>query len=276
MTTGNPVHPQAPLAAGPGVPPALSAGPGVAPALSAGDIRPQPPSGGAQVHPNTPGEALRELLAGNERFVSGTRVHPHQDAERRTALVSAQRPFAVIFGCSDSRLAAEIIFDRGLGDLFVVRTAGQIVGPEVQASIEYGIHVLGAPLLVVLGHDSCGAIRAAYDAIAAEPARLSTPDARAVARPSTMDAGPIVERIRPSMARAASIGISDLDEISAVHVRQTVEQLIGSSLAPFVRSGSCEIVGLAYRLAEGRVSVVASSTVAAATTGRAEIVDHSG
>jgi carbonic anhydrase len=102
----------------------------------------------------SPADALRELIAGNERFVAGVRVHPHQDAERRADLVHGQRPFAVVFGCSDSRLAAEIIFDRGLGDLFVVRTAGHIVGAEVLASIEYGVLVLGAPLLVVLGHDS--------------------------------------------------------------------------------------------------------------------------
>src|SRR5499427_2160342 len=114
---------------------------------------------------DTPAEALTELLAGNHRFVTGQRVHPHQDAERRAAVAVAQRPFAVVFGCSDSRLAAEIIFDRGLGDLFVVRTAGHIIGPEVSASIEYGVLVLGVPLLVVLGHDSCGAIRAAYDAV---------------------------------------------------------------------------------------------------------------
>src|SRR5215831_3419732 len=96
--------------------------------------------------PATPDDALLELLAGNERFVTGARVHPHQDAERRAALAVGQRPFAVVFGCSDSRLAAEIIFDRGLGDLFVVRTAGHIIGAEVQASIEYGVTVLGAPL----------------------------------------------------------------------------------------------------------------------------------
>src|SRR5262247_2312937 len=110
--------------------------------------------------------ALAELRAGNDRFVTGTRVHPNQDAEHRAALANAQRPFAVVFGCSDSRLAAEIIFDRGLGDLFVVRTAGHIIGPEVLASIEYGVTILGATLVVVLGHDSCGAIQATHDAIA--------------------------------------------------------------------------------------------------------------
>src|SRR3954468_23387336 len=87
--------------------------------------------------PSTPDEALRFLLDGNERFVTGRADHPNQDAERREESVNVQRPFAVLFGCSDSRVAAEIIFDRGLGDLFVVRTAGHLVGDEVMASIEY-------------------------------------------------------------------------------------------------------------------------------------------
>lgn len=89
-----------------------------------------------------PAQALQWLLEGNERFIAGERLHPHQDADRRTALAPAQKPFAVLFGCSDSRLAAEIIFDRGLGDLFVVRTAGHVVGPEVLGSIEYAVTVL--------------------------------------------------------------------------------------------------------------------------------------
>src|SRR5579884_2548366 len=103
----------------------------------------------------TPQEAFDTLLRGNRRFASGTSQHPNQDAARRAETTPAQRPFAVLFGCSDSRLAAEIIFDRGLGDLFVVRTSGHVVGAEVLGTIEYGVRGLGCPLLVVLGHDAC-------------------------------------------------------------------------------------------------------------------------
>ena len=110
-------------------------------------------------------EAFEVLLAGNRRFVAGTPEHPNQDAARRRDVAPAQAPFAVLFGCSDSRLAAEIIFDRGLGDLFVVRTAGHVIGPEVLGSIEYGVGVLGCPLVVVLGHDACGAVAAARAAV---------------------------------------------------------------------------------------------------------------
>src|SRR3954452_18038423 len=108
------------------LPDAQAAGPGAAREVSMTDT-----------WPSTPDEALRFLLDGNERFVTGRADHPNQDAERREESVNVQRPFAVLFGCSDSRVAAEIIFDRGLGDLFVVRTAGHLVGDEVMASVEY-------------------------------------------------------------------------------------------------------------------------------------------
>ncbi|WP_037625545.1 carbonic anhydrase [Streptomyces aureus] len=118
-----------------------------------------------QTQTPTPRDAFDLLMAGNQRFVSGTPEHPNQDATRRTEIAPSQQPFAVLFGCSDSRLAAEIIFDRGLGDLFVVRTAGHVAGTEVLGSIEFGVSVLNAPLVVVLGHDSCGAVAAARSAL---------------------------------------------------------------------------------------------------------------
>jgi carbonic anhydrase len=201
--------------------------------------------------PTTPDGALAELIAGNERFVTGTRVHPHQDAEHRAALAAEQRPFAVVFGCSDSRLAAEIIFDRGLGDLFVVRTAGHIVGAEVSASIEYGVTVLGAPLVVVLGHDSCGAIQAAHAALT---------DGRDPGR----DLRAIVDRIVPSIAGAHGRHITDHDGIAEVHVQHTIDLLIGpdTATAAAVAAGRCAVVGMSYRLADGRVTVINAEPVA--------------
>src|SRR3954466_12057178 len=114
----------------------------------------------AEIDSPTPREAFDLLLAGNQRFLAGGPEHPNQDAARRAEVAPGQRPFAVLFGCSDSRLAAEIIFDQGLGDLFVIRTAGHVVGPEVLGSIEYAVANLDVPLIAVLGHDSCGAIAA--------------------------------------------------------------------------------------------------------------------
>ncbi len=197
--------------------------------------------------PRTPDDALREILAGNERFVTGARIHPHQDAERRAAVANAQRPFAVIFGCSDSRLAAEIIFDRGLGDLFVVRTAGHIVGPEVLASIEYGVTILGAPLVVVLGHDSCGAIQATHAALTGsyEP---------------TEGTQAIVNRILPSIAHAAAQGVTDLDAVADAHIAVTADMLTRSGISDAVAAKECAVVGMAYRLEDGRVTLIPTPT----------------
>lgn len=119
-----------------------------------------------QEQPNlTPAQAWRKLRDGNSRFVEGSSDHPNQDALRRQFLVDKQHPFAVIFGCSDSRLAAEIIFDLGLGDAFVVRTAGHVIDSAALGSLEYSVAMLHVPLIVVLGHDSCGAVTATIDSV---------------------------------------------------------------------------------------------------------------
>jgi len=197
------------------------------------------------VAPASPADAYVALLEGNARFVQGRGIHPNQDADRRSAVAPRQRPFAVLFGCSDSRLAAEIIFDRGLGDLFVVRTAGHVAGPEVLGSIEYGVHVLGAPLVVVLGHDSCGAVTAASEA-----------DRAGVAPAGYI--GDLVERVMPSILSARAAGCTEIDQFVEAHIHRTVDGLLGRSvlLASEVEAGRCAIVGLSYRLADGTVSAV--------------------
>jgi carbonic anhydrase len=199
--------------------------------------------------PQTPAQALEVLLEGNRRFIVGDRLHPNQDADRRTALAPGQNPFAVLFGCADSRLAAEIIFDRGLGDLFVVRTAGNVIGPEVLGSIEYGVEVLGAPLIAVLGHDSCGAVAATLAAMVDGV----TP---------TGFMRDVVERVMLSVL-AAQNGLTDSDAAAEEHVRYTVGLLVDRSnaIARRVADGSCAVVGLSYRLAEGSVRVIASHGV---------------
>ena len=113
----------------------------------------------------TPDEAWASMVAGNARFVAGEPQHPHQDVERRNSVAAGQTPRAALFGCADSRLAAEIIFDLGLGDLFVVRNAGQVAGDSIVGSLEYAVEVLKVPLIVVLGHDSCGAVGAAIEVL---------------------------------------------------------------------------------------------------------------
>jgi carbonic anhydrase len=194
----------------------------------------------------TPRAAFELLLAGNQRFVAGVPEHPNQDATRRAEIEPGQRPFAVLFGCSDSRLAAEIIFDRGLGDLFVVRTAGHVLGAEVLGSIEYGVSVLDCPLVVVLGHDSCGAVGAACAAL--EDGMAPAGYVRDV-----------VERVTPSVLAARAAGRVEADEILAEHIRHTVDLLLDRSrvLAERVDAGRAAVVGLCYRLADGSARVVA-------------------
>lgn len=200
------------------------------------DVRPQPMV------------AWERLLRGNERFVAGAPEHPGQDAAKRAEVSSGQRPYAMIFGCSDSRVAAEIVFDQGLGDLFVVRTAGHVVDSAVLGSCEFGVSALGISLIVVLGHDSCGAVASTVEAL----------DRGEMPSGFLRD---IVERVSPSVVAARHEARPEEPSVEAVeqeHVRQTVGLLTGRSavLDAAVRSGQCAVVGATYQLGAGRVSPV--------------------
>jgi carbonic anhydrase len=115
--------------------------------------------------PLTADQAWRMLAAGNARFVSGRQKHPHESLEWRQSLVEGLHPFAVILGCADSRVSPELVFDEGLGDLFVIRAAGEVLDTSVIGSIEYAVEHLSVPLVVVLGHESCGAVGATIDVV---------------------------------------------------------------------------------------------------------------
>ena len=177
--------------------------------------------------------------------MSGESLHPNQDASRRSSLVEHQHPFAVIFGCADSRLAAEIIFDLGLGDAFVVRTAGQVIDDAVLGSLEYSISVLGVPLIVVLGHDSCGAVIATKAAV--DTGQMPVGFIR-----------DLVERITPSVLTARRNGQEDVNDMVVEHVKQTSQRLVDSSrvISAAIDSGQAAVIGLSYRLAEGRADLV--------------------
>ena len=197
--------------------------------------------------PWTPAEAWAKLARGNDRFVAGEYSHPNQDAARRNSLTGGQTPFAVFFGCADSRVAAEIIFDRGLGDLFVVRTAGHVIDPGVLGSIEFGVAMLNIPLVVILGHDSCGAVSATVDAV----------------RDGVLPGGyirDIVERVTPSVLAARQAGMSTADEIEAEHVRHTLRLLTERSrlVSDRVESGKLAVVGAVYNLGDGHARIVDS------------------
>jgi carbonic anhydrase len=192
--------------------------------------------------PNTnPVTAWKALKEGNERFVAGKPEHPSQSIEHRASLAGGQKPTAVLFGCADSRVAAEIIFDQGLGDMFVVRTAGHVIDSAVLGSVEYAVTVLNVPLVVVLGHDSCGAVKATLTAI----------DDGVVPGGYVRD---VVERVTPSILLGRRDGLSRVDEFEARHVVETVTQLRARSTAIAERldAGSLAIVGVTYQLADGR------------------------
>jgi carbonic anhydrase len=193
----------------------------------------------------TPALAWQKLREGNERFVAGSSNHPNQDASRRSSLVSQQHPFAVIFGCSDSRLAAEIIFDLGLGDAFVVRTAGQVIDDAVLGSLEYSVSLLDVPLIVVLGHDSCGAVTAAKQTV----------DTGEMPKGFLRD---LVERITPSVLAARRNGFEEVNDMVVEHVQQVAERLVDSSrvISESVDKGEVAVIGVTYRLAEGRAELV--------------------
>ncbi|MFV0426689.1 MAG: carbonic anhydrase [Beutenbergiaceae bacterium] len=202
----------------------------------------------------TPAQAWRALQDGNARFYSGNVKHPSQSIDRRTQVSGWQHPFAVLFGCSDSRVAAEIIFDRGLGDMFVVRTAGHVVDTTVIGSIEYGVEILGAPLIVVLGHDSCGAVAAARDALVTGV--MPTGMIRAVVDrviPSIVTRGPA-----NSHGPGYDLEVPEPTELGREHVRGTVHMLgnYSGALARAVEAGRCAIVGAEYQLRDGRINVV--------------------
>lgn len=202
---------------------------------------------GAPLHPWTPAEAWAKLARGNDRFVAGEHWHPNQDAARRDSLTEGQTPIAVFFGCADSRVAAEIIFDRGLGDLFVVRTAGHVIDQAVLGSIEFGVAVLDIPLVVILGHDSCGAVSATVDAV--ETGILPGGYIR-----------DIVERVTPSVLAAHRAGMTTTEEIETEHVRHTLQLLTERSnlIADRISTGQLAVVGAAYALSDGRARVIDS------------------
>ena len=197
----------------------------------------------------TPAQVWLDMARGNERFVAGEPLHPRQDVERREQLAAAQAPSAALFGCSDSRLAAEIIFDKGLGDLFVVRNAGQVISDSVIGSLEYAVAVLNVPLIIVLGHDECGAVRAAIDSAQPDAAPLPPHIAQLIA-----PIGPAVQRVIAA-GELAPDGTPDISEVVREHLRDTVAELLERSelIGEAVAAGTLAVVGANYRLAEGRV-----------------------
>jgi carbonic anhydrase len=191
-----------------------------------------------------PDEALHELLEGNRRYVEGHAIWPNQDGSRRAEVAAGQHPFALIFSCVDSRVPPEIVFDRGLGDLFVIRTAGHVGDRAALGSIEYGIEELHIPLVVVLGHERCGAVVASIEAVDA--------GARAPG-----DIATLVEGIRPAVDAARGLPGDRTDNTVRANVQHTVQQLDASPILHEAWvAGHLKIVGARYDLDSGLVEII--------------------
>lgn len=186
-----------------------------------------------------PDRALTLLQDGNKRFTTGKSIHPNQDLQRIKAVAAGQAPFATIVGCSDSRVPNEIIFDQGVGDLFIVRTAGQVSTYASWGSIEFAEEVLGTKLIVVLGHTQCGAVNAAVK-LNEVPGHIVT----------------LINAIKPAVESAREKNPNDLLDASIrENIKIQVAQLrsLEPVLAKRVREGSIKIIGALYHLETGQV-----------------------
>jgi carbonic anhydrase len=194
-----------------------------------------------------PDDVLKELMEGNKRFVEGKLEHPGRSPKDFQALAAGQAPPAIILGCADSRVAPEILFDQGVGDLFVVRGAGNMVGsgPILKGSIEYAVAVLGARLIMVLGHTACGACSSAIKFI---------DDKKSL--PGAIEG--LVDYIRPSVRMVAGRPGDKLMNVTKANVMAGVKKLSESEpiLGKKVKDGELKIVGGIYDLATGKVEMV--------------------
>jgi carbonic anhydrase len=179
-----------------------------------------------------------DLVAGNQRFVSG-KLDAHDPVAKRARLVSTQSPGVAVLGCSDSRVAPELLFDQGLGDLFVVRNAGNTPDPISIGSLEYAVEHLGTKVIVVLGHASCGAVSAACSGD----------------KPDTPSLAAVVEPIAPSCAAAKHDGKTDLPAAIKDHVHRSAQQLLASSdvIRAAVAKGTVTVIEAYYELETGKV-----------------------
>lgn len=186
-------------------------------------------------------EALKKLLDGNKRFVQDKREYPDQSRGRLRSVATAQHPFATILSCADSRVPAEIITDRGLGDLFVVRIAGNVISPYVIGSLEFSVVELGVQLIMILGHERCGAVSAAVKGEPL-PGRIGT----------------FVEDIKPAVESVRNKPGNLVENTVVANVQFQVKSLLESSvmLAQMVREGKLKVVGGRYDLDTGEVTIV--------------------
>jgi carbonic anhydrase len=188
-----------------------------------------------------PAVAYKTLMEGNQRFVSGQLAAPHRSPDRRTELAQGQRPIATILSCADSRVPAELLFDQGLGDLFNIRVAGNIVTPEVLGSLEFAVELLETPLLMVLGHERCGAVTAAVNG-----------------QPVPGHIGDFLDEIQPAIRQTKNQPGDPIDNAVTANVQIQIAQILKQStlIAQRQTAGQVTIVGGRYDLDTGKVTII--------------------
>lgn len=198
------------------------------------------------------------LLDGNQRWADGAAVHPDTDVELRESLVEGQSPRAAVFTCVDSRVAPELVFDTGVGDLMVTRTAGEVLDAQIAESVSYGPAALEVPLLVVLGHQKCGAVTAAHDAfVAEEAAAAGEDDDEEEAEEHDYALPETVEALRPAYEAAKEESGDPIDAMIKMNVLHAVQALKEHpNLAEHVADGELTVVGAVYSLETGLVTEV--------------------
>lgn len=187
----------------------------------------------------TPSTALKRLMEGNERYIKDALEHPNRSVERRESIVAKQEPFACILGCADSRVSPEILFDQGVGDLFVVRVAGNVIGPLELDSIEYSVIYLHAKVILVIGHENCGAVDA-------------------VVNNNTKDIEAVASLIEPSVAQARKTNPNAVLATAIKYNAKAMKEFLLRSpvLAKVIEKGDLEVYAAYYNLQTGKVELL--------------------
>lgn len=190
-------------------------------------------------------ESLKKLIEGNKRFAEGKSLHPNRSEELRSALLDGQNPYAVIISCSDSRVPVEIIFDVGLGDIFVIRTAGHVLSNETMGSLEYAVHDLGVKFVMIMGHDNCGAVKSAMNAYKTK--QELTPNLKA-----------LLNHIYPVFEKMKESGKTTLDDAIKLNIQYQVKDLLEKDayLAQQVKDDKIMVIGAKYSLDTGIVEII--------------------
>lgn len=192
-------------------------------------------------------EALNKLIEGNKRFATGNSIHPNRCDETKSALLKQQKPFVAVLSCSDSRVPVEIIFDAGLGDIFAVRTAGHVLSKEVLGSLEYAIKSLGVKLIIILGHENCGAINTAIQTYQNKNYNELSENLQS-----------IMNHIYPAIEKVKCYGDDDFLNLAVKsNIRYQVEDLIQKDayIAQKIQGGEIALYGAMYSLATGKATI---------------------